>query len=221
VRVFVTGEQAWRDLPEWPPPHRAERWHLQPGRGLAPAAPPASEPDRYRYDPKDPTPTVGGSTLLPTAGVKDNRAVEARRDVLVYSSAVLDRDVVAMGPVEADLHVASSLPYTDFFVRICDVDPKGTSINVTDGLVRLSPGRGSSPAAGGALRVAIPLWPMAHCFRRGHRIRIQVSSAAHPRYARNPGSGEPLATATRLVAADQTVFHDPDRPSAIVLPVVA
>ncbi len=220
VRVFVMGADAWRDLPSWPPPHREERWHLQPDRGLSPASPVASEPDRYRYDPRDPTPTVGGSTLTTEAGAKDNRAVEARADVRVFTSAPLDREVLAMGPVRAELHVASSLAHTDFFVRLCDVHPSGASINVTDGIVRLSPGRGSSPGADGALRVEIDLWATAHCWKPGHRLRLQVSSGAHPRHARNPGSGEPLATATTLVTAEQIVHHDPARPSAIILPVV-
>ncbi len=150
----------------------------------------------------------------------DNRAVEARADVLVYSSPPLDREVLAMGPLRAELHVAFSSPSTDFFVRLCDVKPSGASINVSDGIVRVAPDPDAPHEAGATRRVEIELWPMAHCFRRGHRIRLQVSSGAHPRHARNPGSGEPLATATRLVASDQAVYHDPDRPSAILLPVV-
>ncbi len=220
VRVHVMGAGTWRELPDWPPPCREERWHLQPGGGLAPAAPAASEPDRYRYDPADPTPTVGGSTLLPTAGARDNREVEARADVLVYTSAPLAREVLAMGLVKAELYVTSSLEHTDFFVRLCDVHPSGRSLNVSDGLLRLAPGRGSSAAEGGARKVEIDLWSTAHCWRRGHRVRLQVSSGAHPRHARNPGSGEPLATATTLVVAEQAVHHDPARPSAIILPIV-
>jgi hypothetical protein len=125
-----------------------------------------------------------------------------------------------MGPLKVELHVTSSLEHTDFFARLCDVHPSGKSVNVSDGIVRLAPGRGSSPAEGGARKVEIELWSTAHCWRRGHRLRLQVSSGAHPRYARNPGSGEPLASATTLVIAEQTVHHDPARPSAIVLPIV-
>ena len=98
------------------------------------------------------------------------------------------------------------------FVRLCDVDPRGRSRNVCDGLVSLS---GASEVS----RAAVRLWPTAHRFKRGHRIRLQVSSGAFPRYARNPGTGEPHATATRLLPADQQVYHDGTHPSAVILPV--
>jgi uncharacterized protein len=217
VRVFVMGAKVWRDLPEWPPPGAVEeRWHLGAGGVLSTAPPVASEPDRYRYDPADPTPSVGGSSLSVDAGPKDNRALEARPDVLVYTSAPLEADVTVMGEVRADLYVSSSLEHADFFVRLCDVAPSGASTNLCDGLLRLAPGAPRAGAEGGR-RVAIDLWPTAHCFRRGHRVRVQVSSGAHPRYARNLGTDEPLASGATLAAADQAVFHDPARPSAIVL----
>jgi putative CocE/NonD family hydrolase len=217
VRLFLTGAEEWREYEDYPPPGaREERFHLQPGGSLAPAAPAASEPDRYRYDPADPTPSVGGTTLGKAAGRKEQADLEARADVLVYTSAPCERDCDAIGPVRAELFVRSSLAHTDFFVRLCDVDPAGRSHNVCDGILRLVPG---SPAADehGVRRIAVALWPTAHRFLRGHRLRVQVSSGAHPRFARNPGSGEPLATATTLVAADQEVFHDPARPSALVV----
>jgi putative CocE/NonD family hydrolase len=218
VRVYVMGANEWRDLPEWPPARtRPQRWHLHPGRVLAPETPPESEPDRYHYDPADPTPGVGGAAMS-NAGPKDQRGVEARPDVLVYTSAVLDHDLEVIGPVQAELFVQSSLEHTDFFTRLCDVDASGKSINICDALVRLIPGR-PLREPDGMLRVHIDLWPTAYRFKRGHRIRVQVSSGAHPRWARNPGSGEPLATAKTLCAADQSVFHDPTHPSAIILPV--
>lgn len=220
VRLFVMGKREWRDFSEWPPPGvRYERWHLQPEGGLSTAPPPASPPDRYRYDPADPTPSVGGSTLLPAAGARDNAPLLRRRDVLVYTGAPLDADLTVVGPVSAELVVESSLEYTDFFVRLCDTSPSGKTINVCDGLVRLFPGEPARDERG-RLRVKVELWPTAHCFRKGHRVRVLVASGAHPRFARNTGSGEPAATATRLVAADQTVHHAPDGPSAIVLPVL-
>ncbi|WP_437290981.1 CocE/NonD family hydrolase [Sorangium sp. So ce406] len=219
VRLFVMGANEWRDFAEWPPSGYAEeRWYLQSAGGLSTRAPIASEPDRYRYDPADPTPSVGGVSLSQNAGPKDNRALETRADVLVYTSARLDRAVEVIGPVKVVLHVASSLEHTDFFARLCDVAPSGRSTNLTDGILRLSPG--SPPAeADGTRRIEIDLWPTAHRFEPGHRIRVQVSSGAHPRFSRNTGSGQPLATATRLVAADQSVYHDPTHPSAILLPV--
>jgi putative CocE/NonD family hydrolase len=219
VRVFVMGHNRWKRLPDWPPPgYQAQRWFLQPGHGLTPQPPGAAPPDRYRYDPADPTPAVGGSSLSENSGPRDNRGVEARKDVLIYTSAVLDQDVEVIGPVPAELFVQSSLPHTDFFVRLCDVDPRGKSINISDGLVRLRPGEPTA-GPGGVWRVNVELWATAHCFLKGHRIRVQVAGGSHPRYARNPGSGEPLATATTLCAADHTVYHDADHPSAILLPV--
>jgi len=211
VRVEVMGGGGWRGLRQWPPPASVQRWHLQPGHALAAAPPPDGEPDRYRYDPADPTPAVGGSTLSDNSGPKDNRDLEQRADVLTYTSAPMGSALEIVGPVTAELHVASSSAYTDFFARLCDVDPKGKSVNVTDGLLRLT--------EGGLRQIRVDLWPVAHRFGPGHRIRLQVSSGAHPRYARNPGTGEPLATAASLKAADQAVYHDPERPSAVLLPV--
>jgi putative CocE/NonD family hydrolase len=213
VRLYVTGEETWRDFASWPPGgYRPQRWHLQPGAGLAVEAPAQSPPDRYRYDPADPTPAVGGVRMVKDAGRVDNAALEARPDVLIYTADALDDDVEIVGEVSAEIWFSSNLPFADVFVRLCDVDPAGRSVNVCDGLTSLT-------EAGTPGCVTVRLWPAAHRFRRGHRIRIQVSSGAFPRYARNPGTGEPHPTATRLVAADQTVYHDPARPSAIVLPV--
>lgn len=219
VRFFVTGAREWREAEDWPPPGLApQRWHLHAGGRLdqAPSAP--SEPDSYRYEPRFPTPAVAGPRLTAPSLPTDNAELEARPDVLTYTSARLADDLEAIGPVTAALHVRSSLEHADFFARLCDVDPAGRSVNVCDALMRVSPGRPEADPDG-SLALAIELWPIAHRFRRGHRLRLQVSSGAHPRYARNQGSGEPLATATTLVAADQEVLHDPDHPSAIVLPV--
>lgn len=219
VRIFVMGAGEWREYPAWPPPGaREQRWHLHAGGRLAPEAPAQSAPDRYRYDPADPTPAVGGPLLLRGSGMLDNQALEARRDVLLYTSAELPRDLDVIGPVRAELFVRSSLEHTDFFARLCDVDPAGVSRNVCDHLFRVSPGR-PDPEPDGSLRVAFDLFPTAYRFRRGHRLRLQVSSGAHPRFARNPGTGELLATATRLVAAEQQVLHDPQHPSAVILSI--
>ncbi len=142
VRLYVMGENAWREFADWPPPTRGERWYLQPGGALAPAVPPASEPDHYRYDPADPTPAVGGNSLgaRKHMGPRDNRALEARPDVLVYTSAALEQDVEVIGPLTAELYVRSSLEYTDFFARVCVVEASGKSINLCDGILRLAPG---------------------------------------------------------------------------------
>ena len=213
VRLFVMGEEAWRDFASWPPEGYApQRFHLHGGGALSAGGPAESEPDRYRYDPADPTPAAGGVRMAPDAGRVDNAALEARADVLTYTTAVLDDDVEVVGDVGAEIWFRSSLPFADVFVRLCDVDPGGRSVNVCDGLTSLT---GAEELAA----ISVRLWPTAHRFRRGHRIRVQVSSGAFPRYARNPGTGEPHATATTLRAADQEVHHDPAHPSAIVLPV--
>ncbi|GAA3222933.1 CocE/NonD family hydrolase [Nonomuraea helvata] len=215
VRLFVMGEDKWHDFPSWPPPgYEPQRFHLQPGGALSTEAPADSSPDGYRYDPADPTPTAGGVRLSPTAkeGPVDNAAIEARPDVLTYTTPVLDGDVEVVGEVSAEIFFRSSLSYADVFVRLCDVDADGRSTNVCDGLVSLTD-------ADHTTRATVQLWPTAYRFKRGHRIRVQVSSGAFPRYNRNPGTGEPRATATTLRAADQQVFHDPRHPSAVILPI--
>ena len=220
VRLFVMGANQWRDFADWPPPARSERWHLQPNGALAQDGPPASEPDRYRYDPADPTPTVGGNSLgaRKRMGRKDNRALEARQDVLVYTSAALQQDMEIIGPLTAELYVRSSLEHTDFFARLCVVQASGKSINLCDGILRLTPGS-VTPEPDSSLHIAIEVWPTAYHFRKGERIRLQVSSGAHPHFARNNGSGEPPSTGTKLCVAEQVVYHDPDHPSAVLLPV--
>jgi putative CocE/NonD family hydrolase len=217
VRVEVMGGGGWRSLGGWPPDAAVQRWHLRPGGTLGPDSPDApaeSGPDRYTYDPADPTPAVGGAMIVLDAGPRDNGALERRPDVLTYTSDPMAVPLVIAGDVTAELFAGSSRPHTDFFARLCDVDPAGRSVNVTDGIIRLS------DATLEARRVTIDLWPTAHQFKAGHRIRLQVSSGAHPRYARNPGSGAPLATATTLHAARQAVYRDRTHPSAILLPVV-
>jgi len=215
LRVEVMGGGGWRSLPEWPPPSTAvQRWHLQPGGALGTGDAADSDPDRYTYDPADPTPSAGGATIA-SAGPVNNRAIEQRPDVLTYTSEPLPSPLTITGPVTAELFAASSRPHTDFFARLCDVDPDGKSVNITDGILRLT------AATEEPQRITIDLWPTAHQFQAGHRIRLQVSSGAHPRYARNLGSGEPLATATTLHTAQQAVYHDRTHPSAIALPVTA
>ncbi|MGH2517895.1 MAG: CocE/NonD family hydrolase, partial [Ktedonobacterales bacterium] len=137
----------------------------------------------------------------------------------VYTSAPLDQNVEVIGPVLADLYVRSSLEHTDFFARLCVVEPSGASTNLCDGILRLAPG--TPPAhADGSRHIEIALWPTAYTFQRGQRLRVQVSSGAHPRFVRNLGGGEPEATATKMLTADQTIYHDPANPSALVLPIL-
>jgi len=155
-------------------------------------------------------------------GKKDNRQLEAREDVLVYSSPVLERNLEVIGPVKAELFTRSSLEHTDFFVRLCVVEKSGKSINLCDGIIRLkADSEGATRQKDGTLSLQLELWPTAYYFKRGQRIRIQISSGAHPRFARNPGSGERAGEESTLRLADQRVYHDPEHPSLIILPVVS
>lgn len=221
VRLHITGAGEWREFPDWPVPGmREERWRLQPGGALAPAEPPESPPGTYRYDPEHPTPFLGGPTLLgDNHPVADQRRLERRRDVLTYTSAVLADDLEIIGPVTADLFIRSDREHTDFVVRLCDVAPDGESLNLCEGMRRLVPGTPEADGDG-VRRVAVELWPAGHRFRRGHRIRVQIASGAYPRVARNPGTGEPIGTATAMLTASQEIFHSPGRASSITLPVV-
>jgi putative CocE/NonD family hydrolase len=218
VKVQVQGEGGgWRQLDDWPPSSTPTAWFLHPGGGLTTDPPTApSEPDRYRYDPADPTPSVGGIGML-TGGAVDNRGLEARPDVLVYTSQELVEPLELVGPVKAELRVGSTLDHTDFFVRLCDVYPDGRSVNVCDGLRRFDP-TSIRRAADGTFTAEVAMWPVGYRFARGHCLRVQVSSGAHPVYARNLGTGDPATTATVMVAADQIVHHEPGRLSSVTLP---
>ncbi|MFX0210828.1 MAG: CocE/NonD family hydrolase, partial [Candidatus Hodarchaeota archaeon] len=220
VKLFIMGANEWRNYLDWPPlGSQLQRWNIQPNSGLSPETPIESEPDHYRYDPNDPTPAVGGTMMGSNSGPTKNNDLESRSDVLVYTSAKRDQDLEVIGPIQAELYVHSSLEYTDFFARLCDVNPSGKSINICDGILRLTPGK-YKVESDGSIKIIINLWPTAYRFLRTHRLRLQVSSGAHPRFVRNFGTGEPLATATKLIIAEQSVYHDPSHPSAIILPVM-
>jgi putative CocE/NonD family hydrolase len=221
VRLFDMGRDRWEEFAEWPPPADLQSWYLGSGGTLSTGTEHDGAPDRYRYDPADPTPAVGGPALLwKSAGRKNQQPREDRADVVSYSSPVLTEDVTVIGPISVQLHLRSSLDDTDVFVRLCDVSPKGRSTNLSDGIVRLSPDNVSKDDDA-IFRVTVAMWPTANTFQAGHRIRLQVSSGAFPLFARNTGSGEALATATKLCVADQEIWHDADHPSTLMLPVVS
>jgi putative CocE/NonD family hydrolase len=227
IRVRITGERAgdgWRELPTWPPPGTTEhhlwladgaRLEEHPPSGATSGTP--GPADRYRYDPNDPTPSLGGPVLLSREPVLDNRPLEARPDVVTYTTAPLPASFEAIGPVRVELYVRATSPYFDLFARVCDVDEQGASWNVTDALARVSP-ETFEHLDDGSRRVGFDLWPVGHRFAGGHRIRLQVSSGAHPRYARNPDTGEDPMTATTLQPVDIEVLHDEVHPSHLVLP---
>ncbi|WP_055588010.1 CocE/NonD family hydrolase [Peterkaempfera griseoplana] len=225
VRAFLTGAQQWHDLPAWPPPGAAVRsWHPHASGLLDPAAPDGGV-TRWTYDPDDPTPAVGGPSLNPDSGPVDNAAHERRADVAVFRSTPLAEAVTVAGEPVARIRFRSSAPSADVFVRICDVHPDGRSMTVCDGIRRIgSIGTAATdppPGEDGFREVEVPLWPAFHRFAAGHRIGVQVSSGAHPRYARNPGTGEPAVTAAAVVRAEQEISHDTALPSRIDLPVWA
>jgi putative CocE/NonD family hydrolase len=214
VRVFVTGSRFWTDLPGWPPPARDTAWYLHPAARLSAEPAATGSPSWFRYDPANPTPSLAGTAVGLGAGPADNRRLEARPDVLTFTSDPQVADLEVIGAVRVRLYVQASVANIDLYARLCDVNPRGQSINISDGIVRLTDAAPDSPRP-----VEFDLWPVAHAFRRGHRIRLQVSGGAHPRYGRNPGTADPYATSTRLQASDRTVFHDAQHPSAVWLPV--
>jgi putative CocE/NonD family hydrolase len=223
LRIYVTGTgpgAGWRDLDSWPPPARELRlFPAHDGLLAETPLPNATAPgDRYHYDPSDPTPSLGGPVLLARRPVLDNRPLEERADVLVYTSVPLRDPVEVIGTPRVRLYVRASAPFFDLFARVCDVDPDGASWNVGDALARV-PGE-HDRSDGEVTVVEFDLWPMGHRFAAGHRIRLQVSCGAHPRYARNPGTGEDLATATAMNPVDVELLRDAERPSELVLPAL-
>jgi uncharacterized protein len=234
VRIFVMGADRWRDEDAWPLARaRTRMLHLRADGGLTWAPPEPGEPLReYVHDPADPVPTTGGRTLMPgheasiALGARDQREVEARPDVLVYTTAPLERDLEVTGAVRLVLHAASSAPDTDWTAKLVDVLPDGRALGVTDGILRaryrdgldrerlLEPGRPE--------RFEIAAGTTSMVFRRGHRIRLEVASSNFPRFDRNPGTGgdNARATASDLRTARQHVFHDAARASHLELPIV-
>jgi len=233
IKIYVMGKNVWRDEYEWPLArtewtsyylHSNGGANTASGEGLLSTEPPADQPpDRYTYDPRDPVPTMGGSNLLENVGPRDQAEVEARKDVLVYTTPPLEEDLEVTGPIKAVIYAASSAMDTDFTVKLCDVYPDGTSYNIQEGIVRAryreSYREPSLIEPGKIYRYEIDLWDTSNCFLKGHRIRVQVSSSSFPRYDRNTnagGQGGPM----NIMAADQEIYHDGEHPSHLVLPVI-
>jgi putative CocE/NonD family hydrolase len=221
VRLFVQGVDRWRAEEDWPPmAATATRWYLRSGGRLSPEPPGMDEGfDAFVFDPRDPCPTRGGDLVKPpryVPGPVDQGPILGRRDVLVYTSEPLQREVTVIGPVTALVHGATSGIGTDWVVKLCDVDERGRTTNVCDGIVRTDPGR-----AGTRVASEVDMWGTAIVFRAGHRIRVIVTSSDFPRYERNPNTGhDPWETAV-LEPALQRVFHEGPSASHIVLPVIS
>jgi putative CocE/NonD family hydrolase len=223
VRIYLTGANQWLEYESWPPPAQEGIFYLsRPLGGPGELCPEPSlyeaDPDTYWYDPADPTPNIGGPLLSHAAGSYDNRPLESRPDVLTYTTEPLEENLDVIGMAALTLYVTTSLPFSDFFGRLCDVHPDGRSMNICDGLIRLEPDH-IPPQPDGTLKVEIAMIPTAHRFLKGHRLRLQVSGGAHPRFARNLGTGEPLPTATRMEKCQKAVYFGPAHPSLLLLPV--
>ena len=239
VRIFVTGANEWRDYDAWPlAGTSAENWYLHSGGranslsgdgSLSHQAPGEEGADFFIYGPEAPVESLGGhSCCLPDRapmGPEDQRQVEYRNGVLVYSSAPLEAPLFIAGNVNAVLHAASSAVDTDFTVKLCDVAPDGTAINITEGIIRAryreSLEREVMLEPNAIYEFTIAAGVACHRFAAGHRVRVEVSSSNFPHFDRNPNNGKPFGEDDELVTASQTVFHDSARPSHIELPVVA
>ena len=238
VKLFVMGDNVWRHENEWPLArtqytpfyfHSAGKANSLRGDGVLSPVPPAGEPeDHFIYDPHNPVPTRGGNHILPIyypRGPASQLDVEERHDVLVYTSDVLPDDIEVTGPVIAKLYAATSATDTDFTAKLVDVYPDGRAYNIVDGIIRARYRNGSEipPTLiqpNTVVEYTVDLSSTSNVFKKGHRMRVEVSSSNFPRFDRNPNTGELSYKARRVATALQTVFHDTQRPSHIVLPVI-
>ena len=240
VRIFVMGENKWRDEAAWPLERAKETRYSLHSAGKANSASGdgflyvgqmefrTDRRDSYVYDPANPVPTVGGPLCCDAVhlapGPRDQKEVEARPDVLVYSTPPLDRDTEVTGPVTLDLYASSSAVDTDFTAKLVDVWPNGMAQNLTEGILRAR-FRDSREAAkpivpGKVYEYKIDMWATSNVFLKGHRIRLEVSSSNFPRFDRNLNTGKPASTDSVFVKATNTIYHDAAHPSALVLSVV-
>ncbi len=232
VRIFVMGENRWRDEQQWPLArtdytsfylHSGGSANTLNGDGILSVEAPGDEPaDHYRYEPDNPVPTAGGRFV--GGGVADQRKNQSRADVLVYTGPELAEDVEITGPCTVHLHAMTTAVDTNFVAVFSDVRPDGYAQNLAEGIVRgrfrESFDNPSLLEPGNPYEFTIQLWNVSHVLHVGHRIRLHITSSDFPRWDRNPGTGAPAGTDTTLRAADQTVLHDRAHPSRVVLPVI-
>ncbi len=238
VHIFVMGENKWRDEDSWPLEraketkyflHSAGKANSASGDGaLSTAAEHSKSSDSFVYDPGNPVPTVGGPLCCDSIhlepGARDQKEVEARSDVLIYSTPPLDQDTEVTGPIMLDLYAKSSAVDTDFTAKLVDVGPDGFAQNLTEGILR-AVYRGSTTAPtpiapGKVYEYKIDVWSTSNVFLKGHRIRLEVSSSNFPRFDRNLNNGKNAADSSDYVKATNTILHDAEHPSALVLPIV-
>lgn len=237
VKLFVMGENKWREEQEWPPArtqyipyylHSNGNANTRFGDGTLSIKPPAyEEPDQYIYNPIDPVPTNGGNILMTSDYVKgplDQSQIEERKDILVYSTEKLDRDIEVTGHVRVKLYASSSAPDTDFVARLIDVHPDGRAYNIADGIIRARfRNEDEEPSfikPGEVYEYNIDLLATSNLFKKGHKIRIEVTSSNFPRYDLNPNTGKLSKESDKLVTATQTIFHNEKYPSQIILPII-
>ncbi len=228
VKIFVMGANKWRFENEWPLArtvyqnfyfHSGGRANTLDGDGTLDINPPDDKnPDRYVYDPSDPVRTIG------SMGPYDQTEIEKRQDVLVYSTPPLKSDIEVTGPVNAIVYASSSAKNTDFTAKLVDVYPDGRAIRICEGIIRADHRNPSLPPTnielGKVYKYNIDLWATSNVFKKGHKIRVEISSSNFPRFDRNLNTGDYFATDTKWIKAEQTVFHNKQYPSCIVLPVI-
>jgi putative CocE/NonD family hydrolase len=237
VRLFIMGNNVWRDEQEFPLSRtRYTKYYLHStkgansagGDGLLSLAPPAAErPDEFDYEPQNPVPTIGGRLCCGQAmppGPADQRPNESRSDVLVFTTPPLSEDTEVTGFISLELYASTSAIDTDFTALLVDVDETGYARLITDGIVRAryreSTKNATEVVPGKIYKYSIDLWATANVFKAGHRIRLYVSSSNFPRFNRNLNTGQDLMTSTRSVRAHQTIYHDREHSSALILPVI-
>ena len=238
VKIFVMGENKWRYEDDWPLQraqetsyflHSAGKANSASGDGSISVAPATREaPDSFVYDPANPVPTVGGPLCCDSVhlapGPRDQKEVESRADVLIYSTPPLDHDTEVTGLVTLDLFAQSSAADTDFTAKLIDVGPDGFAQNLTEGILRARYRESTSEAKpivpGKIYEYKIDMWSTSNVVLKGHRIRVEVSSSNFPRFDRNLNTGTSAAEDATFVKATNTVLHDREHPSALVLPVV-
>ena len=234
VRIFVMGENVWRDENEWPIArtqwtkyflHSNGQANTLSGNGTLSSAEPASEPtDSYSYDPANPVKFITDPSFAQIGGPDDYREVEQRADVLVYTSDALTEDMEVCGPLRVHLSAASSARDTDFMAKLIDVWPNGFAQRLNDGMVRARFREGMDKPSliepGRVYSYDLDLWNTCQLYQKGHRIRVEVSSSAFPKYDRNLNTGEALGQTTRMAVAQQKIYHDREHPSYVILPIV-
>lgn len=235
VRIFIMGENIWRDEQEWPLARTQwTRFYLHSevhansrfGDGTLSTEPPDDEElaDEYIYNPANPVPFLTEPTSSQIGGPDDYSAVQRRDDVLVYQTEPLEEDIEVTGPVRVDLYASSSATDTDFMAMLIDVWPNGYRQRLCDGMVRArfrdGMDRPSLIEPGHIYRYDFSCWNTAQTFKAGHRICVQISSSAFPKYDRNLNTGAALGQTDEFVNAEQRIYHDAEHPSAIVLPII-